>query len=65
MIMTIMLMMMIMMITTYEPDGNDDDNDYSEKDLKEELLCPLHNIGPAQGAKLHFTGTERNSIINY
>ena len=49
MIMTIMLMMMIMMITTYEPDGNDDDNDYSEKDLKEELLCPLHNIGAAQG----------------
>ena len=33
----------------YEPDGNDDDNDYSEKDLKEELLCPLHNIGAAQG----------------
>ena len=33
----------------YEHDGNDDDNDYSEKDLKEELLCPLHNIGAAQG----------------
>ena len=33
----------------YEHDGNDDDNDYSEKDLKQELLCPLHNIGLAQG----------------